>query len=182
MPQRNLKTTTRTDHAGKRVLIIQAGTTPTEIRTRFGDFPEWFRRGLRLTPGQIQCVRVDYDEKLPAPNSVAAAVVTGSAAMVTQRLQWSERSAEWLVDAAAARLPILGVCYGHQLLAHAFGGRVDNNPSGREIGSVGIRMLAAAREDELFGSLPARFDAQAIFFLIIRRPPTSTLFPPTPLF
>ncbi len=161
----------RGKRAGKRLLIIQTGTAPTEIRARLGDFAEWFRRGLGLTPDQIECVRVDGDGKLPAPDNIAAAVITGSGAMVTQRLDWSERTAGWLADAAAKGLPMLGVCYGHQLLAHAFGGRVDYNPRGREIGSVSIQLLPAARDDVLFGSMPARFDAQATHLQTVLEPP-----------
>ena len=56
---------------------------------------------------------------------------------------------------------MLGICYGHQLLAHALGGRVAPNPRGREIGSVEVETLPAAREDPLLCGLPERFIAQA---------------------
>ena len=38
------------------------------------------------------------------------------------------------------KTPILGVCYGHQLLAKLLGGTVDWNPNGREIGSVSMQL------------------------------------------
>ncbi|WP_438612278.1 glutamine amidotransferase-related protein, partial [Klebsiella variicola] len=47
-----------------------------------------------------------------------------SPAMVTERLPWSEEAAEWLRQAMAIKLPLFGVCYGHQLLAYALGGEV----------------------------------------------------------
>ncbi|HET8941792.1 MAG TPA: glutamine amidotransferase [Rudaea sp.] len=171
MSPRKSETNVLVNGGRKRVLVIQTGTAPSEIRARFGDFGEWFRRGLRLKPEQIRCVRVDCGETLPAPENVAAALVTGSGAMVTQRLEWSERTAAWLLDAAAAQLPMLGVCYGHQLLAHAFGGRVDYNPRGREIGSVDIEMLPAAKDDALFDALPSRFAAQATHLQSVTLPP-----------
>jgi GMP synthase (glutamine-hydrolysing) len=144
-----------------KLLIVQTGAALPEVRKRHGDFPEWFRRGLGLTPDQITCVRVDAGETLPVPHSIAAAVITGSGAMVSERLDWSERTADWLRTAANAGLPMLGVCYGHQLLAHALGGRTDYNPRGREIGTVDVERLPAAVDDPLFGALPAQFRAHA---------------------
>ena len=79
--------------------------------------------------------------------------------MVTHRHEWSERTAQWLADAVRADVPLLGVCYGHQLLAHALGGRVIDNPRGREIGTVRIDCLAPAARDPLLaaaGDFPAQ--------------------------
>lgn len=94
------------------------------------------------------------------PDQWDGIVVTGSPAMVSDRAPWSESTAAWLAQAVLAGVPVLGVCYGHQLLAHALGGKVGYHPEGRESGTYPVQLHAAAQEDPLFGSLPAEFKAQ----------------------
>jgi GMP synthase (glutamine-hydrolysing) len=96
---------------------------------------------------------------LPRANGQQGVVITGSHAMVTERRDWSERTADWLREAVAREVPVLGVCYGHQLLAHAHGGVVGNNPAGREFGTVEISFNDNARTDELLRGLPPRMIA-----------------------
>jgi GMP synthase (glutamine-hydrolysing) len=91
--------------------------------------------------------------------------------MVTERHPWSERSAHWLREAAHAGVPVLGICYGHQLLAHALGGQVGDNPAGREMGTVDLDLLPAAGHDPLFAGLPERFPAHATHLQSVLHPP-----------
>lgn len=147
--------------AQPRWLILQTGSTLPALRARHGDFPDWFRHGLGLRREEVDIVAADAATPLPAPGSHAGIIVTGSPAMVTDLLPWSEQAAQWLGEAIAAGSAVLGVCYGHQLLAHAFGGRVDYHPSGRELGTVPIQRLGDAATDALFGSAPEHFLAHA---------------------
>ena len=63
-------------------------------------------------------------------------------------------------------LPLLGVCYGHQLMAYALGGEVGDNPYGWERGALPVSLLAGAQADPLLQALPATFAAG---FPIVRR-------------
>ncbi|HEY3520634.1 MAG TPA: glutamine amidotransferase [Rhodanobacteraceae bacterium] len=139
------------------LLIIQTGEAPQPIFERLGGFAQWFRSSMRLRPDQVRVVRVDAGGKLPQPKTVAGAVITGSGAMVTDRERWSEDTGAWLRSAMDAELPLFGVCYGHQLMAHAFGGTVGWLPSGREIGTQPI--MRNDRSDALMDGMPANFPA-----------------------
>ncbi|UPG94264.1 glutamine amidotransferase [Luteibacter aegosomatissinici] len=143
----------------KPVLIVRTGRAPDVISARHGDFPRWFQLGLRLRTPRLRVVDVERGDALPDPDEVSGAILTGSASMVTERLPWSERTAGWIRDAMDVELPMLGVCYGHQLMSHALGGRVDYLPGGREMGTVALTTHEAATADALGVALPATFQA-----------------------
>ena len=159
----------------KPVLIVQTGAAPAELRARMGDFPHWFRVAMALRPARVRTVRVDHEQALPPPRMLAAAVITGSGAMVSERLPWSERAAGWIRDAMDVGLPLFGVCYGHQLIAHALGGRVDYHPRGREIGTQAITLLSGAPCDPLLQRLSDSFFAHTTHEQSVLEPPRDAL-------
>jgi|SRR5690606_22942687 len=143
----------------KPLLIARTGSTFSAIREKRGDFDDWFLERFRQLGVTAEVWVANGADRLPNADDYQAVVVTGSPAMVTDREPWSEALAVWLRNAAEAGLPMLGVCYGHQLLAHAFGGEVGYHPKGREIGTHEVQLQDAASDDSLFGGMPSRFVA-----------------------
>jgi GMP synthase (glutamine-hydrolysing) len=140
------------------MLIVKTGTALTALTDPDGDFEDWISRGL----GQpVHVCSVFEGEELPPPRETGGVVVTGSASMVSDGDGWAEQTAEWLLEAVDAAVPVLGICYGHQLLAHALGGHAGPNPRGREIGTVVLDLADAATTDPLFGGLSSPIDVQA---------------------
>lgn len=136
------------------ILVLRAGDAPPPIAARRGEFFDWIRRaGEGAWPGAWREHDLRADAELPDARAFAAIVITGSAASVTERAPWMLRAEAWLRAAAALRVPIFGICFGHQLLAQALGGRVDKNPRGREIGTVALRRREAAKDDPVFAAV-----------------------------
>ncbi len=154
----------------KPFLIIETGR-PLDPLRRHGSFGHWIRVAAGLRQREVHTCDVLHGAKLPLASDYAGVIVTGSGAMVSDREAWSERSADWLRDAAEAGQPLFGICYGHQLIAHALGGAVGYNPRGREMGTVAVRLHADAAHDPLFSPLPAHFPAQATHRQTVLTPP-----------
>lgn len=140
----------------KRVLLLKPGVTSS--KAVLGDYEVWFSRaaGVPMHP-----IEVHAGEAPPAVSSFDAVIMTGSPLSVTEPTEWMKRSADYLVDAAARGKPVLGVCFGHQLLAWTYGAQVIRHPQGRELGTVEVELTSAGRASPLFDGFPSRFDVQA---------------------
>ena len=76
-----------------------------------------------------------YEGKLPPKvDSCDSYFVTGSAASMLDREPWMLKLANFLLIAAKAQVPVVGLCFGHQVLAQALGGNVKRAAKGWEIG------------------------------------------------
>jgi GMP synthase (glutamine-hydrolysing) len=143
------------------LLIIKPGQKLPTLAHVPGDFDSWILQGMGPPAVATQVVRVHEGEPLPDAALVRAVVISGSGAMVTDGSGWIEATAAWLRGAAERGLPMLGICFGHQLLAHALGGCVDDNPNGIEVGTVQVDWMPEARGDWLFEGLSGQSLVQA---------------------
>lgn len=116
-----------------RIAILETGHPPENLRDRFDDYPARFRA---LLGEGVPTVRFDVQAgHLPDdPTAFTGVIVTGSAAGVyDDHLPWIGALTDWL-RAARGRVRLLGICFGHQIMAHAFGGRVEKSDKGWGVG------------------------------------------------
>lgn len=117
---------------------------------------DWIRQAFGGDPARFQSWRVQREENPPS-KKFDGVVITGSSASAYDALPWIERLSRAILDWADHGVPILGICFGHQILAQALGGRVEKNPAGWEVGTCEVELTEAGRNDYLFKGFPNRF-------------------------
>ena len=155
----------------KPLLIIKVGDAFPEVVRDHGDFETLFQKALAKKTFTASVLDPRTGDALPDPNAISGLFITGSHSMVSEREPWSEALKPWLRTAREANVAMLGVCYGHQLMATAFGGHSDFHHAGRESGTHEIRLTEAGRGDALLGTLPERFPAHLTHAQSVLEPP-----------
>ena len=154
-------------------MILKTGNTLDSIRGSRGDFEDWIIERADLNPVDVTVLDARETDHYPSPRDFDAIFITGSQHAVHDREPFSERAADWIRDIVRDDRPTLGICYGHQLLAHALGGISDRNPNGREIG---VHTVERVTDDALFDDLPERFPViETHMDAVIKTPPNGTI-------
>lgn len=116
--------------------IFETGRPPEPIRGSFPSYPAMLEAllGPHIPGLTCQVVRVLDGQDLPDPDSIEAALITGSPAGVYDDFDWISDLKNWIQRAGARQVPQVGICFGHQLMAEAFGGRANKAPHGWGLG------------------------------------------------
>jgi len=119
-----------------KLTIIQAGEVPPPLRAEFGPYPAMYVRmfGEAGFDFDYDTVPIYDGAAFPDPAKLEAIVITGSAAGVYDDFAWLDPLRAFIRGAYAANTPMLGICFGHQIMADALGGDVRKSDKGWGLG------------------------------------------------
>jgi len=116
--------------------ILQAGHFPDTLIPRFGDYDQIYARMLRGHGFEFQ-TWPEVDMTFPADAGAADGwLIPGSRHGAYEDLPWIAPLEELIRDIAACGRPLVGICFGHQIIARALGGQVAKFADGWAVGAT----------------------------------------------
>ena len=146
-----------------KVGILKTGRPPRPAIPEFGTYPDMFMRLLGADAYDWRTYDVDGGELPATPEACDAYIVTGSSAGVYDSDPWIGELLSFL-RAAKGRAKLVGVCFGHQAMAQAFGGQVVKSPKGWGIGAHDYQVVGREpwMDDAPMIRLPASHQDQVV--------------------
>lgn len=139
------------------------------------DVGQWFVDGIGAHGREFVKWEIQVEDEPPAVNP-SAVYLTGSSASVYDDTPWIARLADAVKRWRDAEVPMLGVCFGHQIIAQALGGAVEKNPRGWEVGTHEVELTDQGARDPLFQGMPQRFPVmQSHQDIVVEMPGGATL-------
>jgi GMP synthase-like glutamine amidotransferase len=122
--------------------ILKTGAPPADVGEGFGSYPQMFERLLGEGAYDYAVYDVEAGALPRRPQDHAAYIITGSPAGVYDPLPWIPKLQQFLVD-AKGKAALVGICFGHQIMAEAFGGKAAKSDKGWGIGLHDYRVESA---------------------------------------
>ena len=123
----------------KTIGILKCGTVPDELQAAHGDYPPMFTE-LIGPDFNYRVFDVEHNELPESATDANGWLITGSRHGAYESHPWIPPLEQLLRDAYAQSIPIIGVCFGHQIFAQALGGRVEKFSGGWSAGPVAYNM------------------------------------------
>ena len=136
----------------KEILIIDCGPSLLDVSTHYGVAPEWIMESLKNKGCNFTWVKPYVGDKIQS-NNADAWIITGSPCSVYNCEAWMVNLEEEMKNIQSSQIPVLGICFGHQLIAKCFGGTVELNPQGWELGAYPVQFTAAGKKSQLFSGM-----------------------------
>lgn len=120
--------------------ILQTGHAPDPMRPKTGDYSDLFQKLLAGHGFTFDIYNV-VDGAFPAgPRAADGWLITGSRHGVYEPHPWIPPLEQLIRDIRAQGVPLVGICFGHQIVAQALGGKVEKFSGGWNAGPVEYRL------------------------------------------
>ena len=143
----------------KKIVILSAGPGLPEIINEYGHSSDWIPEILSSYNLKFD-IRNVYENDFGDIDNVDSWIITGSKYSVYDDIEWIRLIKPFIAEITKTNKPILGICFGHQLLADVLGGDVQKNPRGWELGSYNVLLTKTGMKDPLFEGI----DDDEIFY------------------
>lgn len=116
--------------------LLQCDDVAEPLRGQHGNYPDMLQTLLNaVDPGlAFRLWRCHQGEIPDVDEAVDAWITTGSQCGATDDTPWIQDVADFIRGLWQAQRPLVGICFGHQLIAHALGGRVERSENGWGVG------------------------------------------------
>lgn len=127
-----------------KLTILKTGEVPAPLAGRFPSYPEMFRTMFERDGAHFDFDVIDVPSgaPIPDPETLQAVLITGSPAGVYEDHLWLDPLREFIRKAYARRTPMVGICFGHQIIADALGGEVRKSEKGWGMGRHTYRIVS----------------------------------------
>jgi len=119
-----------------RIGILQTGLAPEALAPEMGDYPDMFARLLDGHGFTFRTWKVVEGEFPASVHDADGWLITGSRHGVYEDHAWIPPLEQFIRDSFAARVPVVGICFGHQIVAQAMGGKVERHAGGWAVGAT----------------------------------------------
>jgi len=142
-----------------KIVILSAGPGLPEIVEKYGHSSDWIPKILSNHNIEF-IIRNTYDEDFGDINEADGWIITGSKYSVYDKIAWISKLKRFVKLLIDDNKPILGICFGHQLLASCLGAEIKKNPKGWELGSYKISLYDEGKKHLLLKNI---FDKEIVY-------------------
>ena len=119
-----------------RLGVLQAGRVPDEMAGEHADYDQLFVNLLGANEFDYRHWAVLDGEFPNSTNDADAWLITGSRFGAYEDHDWIPPLEVFIREVFAANQPLVGICFGHQIIAQAMGGKVEKFSEGWSVGHV----------------------------------------------